>query len=43
MDIKQTIDNQSSLNELVNAVDVLEVAFALFDADDRLLYCNKQF
>ncbi len=43
MDIKQTIDNHSSLNEIVNAVDALEVAFALFDADDRLLYCNKQF
>ena len=43
MDIKKTIDNHSSLNELVNAVDVLEVAFAVFDADDRLLYCNKQF
>jgi len=43
MEIIQTKNSHSSLDEIVNAVDVLEVAFALFDAEDRLLYCNKQF
>ncbi len=36
------IDN-SPLDEIVNSINELEIAFALFDGNDRLVFCNHQF
>ena len=37
------VDQQSAENLLRNAIETIGEAFALFDADDRLVLCNQQY
>lgn len=43
MDVGQKSLTKIPLEEIASAVDALELAFALFDGDDKLRFCNAQF
>jgi len=43
MESKINMMNAAPNQEIASAVNALEVAFALFDEDDRLIFCNPAF